>query len=534
MVLAIALGLREWGLGFGLPHTFARPDEEATIAVALRFFGRHLDPQFFDWPPFFMYAVTAAFIAYFNVGRSRGWFPHESTFLVSASTNPVPLHLLARGVSAIAGTLTVWIVQRIGLRMFDRATANAAAFFLAVAALHVRDSHFGVPDVSATCLAMLSFLWTLKFAESRAWRHGLASAAIAGLAASTKYNVGLIAIPGLLAVLDVARHARITPRRRLALLFAYAAAALVTFCAATPFALIEWHSFLRALESIATHLARGHIAPAGPAWQVHLSSSLWYGLGWPLLMAGIAGIAMYCWQRRREALLFASFPVLYFLAIGSGETAFARYILPVVPFLCLGAAYLVAQEATRAALWAKRPSLRGGLVAALTIAIATPSLSTAVQTDRILTRTDTRVLAADAIHRIFPCGASVYQSGRIYGHVQMRTVDPPHANAFVPVLFDEASGVFQSKEDAAVELPSLIVVQQSPLAYSRLPEKIRSILSQQYREQYRIDGVDTSDVALVYDYDDAFFVPLAGLRAVTRPGPNLRIYLRHDQPAPRC
>jgi Dolichyl-phosphate-mannose-protein mannosyltransferase len=534
VVLVTALGLREWGLAFGLPYTFARPDEEATVSTALRFFGRHLDPQFFDWPPLFMYAVTAAFIAYFNLGRSRGWFPHESTFLVSASTNPAPLHLLAREVSAIAGTLTVWIVQRIGLRMFDRATANAAAFFLAVAALHVRDSHFGVPDVAATCLAMLSFLWTLRFAESQAWRHALASAALAGLAASTKYNVGLIAVPGLLAVVNGARDTVVKAPSRLTLSCSYVAVALLTFFAATPFALIEWRSFLRALESIATHLGRGHIAPSGPAWQVHLSSSLWYGVGWPLLIAALAGIALYCRQNRRAGLVFASFPALYFLAIGSGETAFARYIIPVIPFLCLAAAYLVAQAASRAVAWIGRPSLRGVVVGALALAVAWPSLSSAIQTDRILTRTDTRVLAAEAIHRIFPCGATVYQSGLIYGHVQMRVADPAHAHAFTPVTFDESTGVFQSGEYAAAELPALIVIQQSPLAYSRIPEKIRRILSQYYSEQEHVDGVDTSDAALVYDYDDAFFVPLAGLRAVTRPGPNVRIYVRQDQPPPRC
>ena len=36
------------------------------------------------------------------------------------------------------------------------------------------------------------------------------------------------------------------------------------------------------------------------------------------------------------------------------------------------------------------------------------------------------------------------------------------------------------------------------------------------------------DPALVYDRDDAFFIPLSGFRAVTRPGPNVEIYSRSD------
>ena len=68
-VVAAAAGLRVWGLGYGLPHTLTRPDEEAVHSIALHFFARNLNPGFFDWPSLFMYAVAAAFVIYFNIGR---------------------------------------------------------------------------------------------------------------------------------------------------------------------------------------------------------------------------------------------------------------------------------------------------------------------------------------------------------------------------------------------------------------------------------------------------------------------------------
>ncbi len=35
-ILFLAAGVRVWGIGYGLPSTYCRPDEDRLIAVALR------------------------------------------------------------------------------------------------------------------------------------------------------------------------------------------------------------------------------------------------------------------------------------------------------------------------------------------------------------------------------------------------------------------------------------------------------------------------------------------------------------------
>lgn len=520
-VLAVAFALRVWGISFGLPHTLTRPDEEATVATSLRFFGRHLDPQFYHWPSLFMYVVAVAFVLYFNVGRFQGWFPRELTFLTSAASIPGPLFLLARGVSVVAGTITVFLVHRIGEHLFNRRTATVAAFFLAVAALHVRDSHFGVPDVTATCLATGSFLWTCRFAGSGRVRDALYSAGCAGLAMSTKYNLALIAVPALLTIAQGIARPHSAPRQRIVLALAYGLTAAIGFVAATPYALLDWPAFRRGLEEVATHLRTGHIVASGSSWSVQLSSSLGCGLGWPLLGAGLAGMALYCWRDRRLGPVFASFPVLYFAAIGASQTRFARYALPIVPFLVLSAAYLVNDVAGRVSELSGRWVKAGTATALLAAIVAWPSASAAVRTDRLLSRRDTRLLSAEAIARAFPCGATIYQTGFPYGHVQPHAPDAGAA-AYVNVEFDAAL------------LPDLIVVQESALAYSRVPEWIPAILSRHYRQIDEQVGTDLSRQPPVYDYDDAFFVPLSGFGAVVRPGPNLRVYARRELTLPQC
>jgi hypothetical protein len=117
-VLGVGLVLRVWGISFGLPHTMTRPDEEAVMSVALRFFRRDLNPGFFDWPSLFMYVVAIGFVIYFNLGRLTGTFPYEISFVSAASANPTPLHLIARGLNAAAGVLTIATVPRVGTLIF--------------------------------------------------------------------------------------------------------------------------------------------------------------------------------------------------------------------------------------------------------------------------------------------------------------------------------------------------------------------------------------------------------------------------------
>jgi 4-amino-4-deoxy-L-arabinose transferase-like glycosyltransferase len=525
-VLTLALALRVWALDFGLPHTLTRPDEDAVVSVALRFFQRNLNPGFFDWPSLFMYVVAAVYVLYFNIGRTLGWFPLERIFLESATLHPSPNYLIARGVSVATGVMTVWAVHRIGLKLFGRHTAIVAAFYIAVAALHVRDSHFGVTDIAATWLATMSFLFTVEYANTAAKRAWLWSALCAGLAASTKYNAGLIALPGLVVLLggrvDIENLA--TRARRATV---YAGVAALAFLAGTPYAVLDWRVFVTALEQISDHLRGGHMALSGPGWVIHLTSSLRYGLGLPLLMAGIAGLLLYLWRAPRAAVVFVAFPLVYFALIGVGQTAFARYILPIVPFLCLAAAYATTEGARWAVTAMARPAALRPLMGLLACLIAAPSVWSVVQTNRLLSRSDNRLLAAEWIRTEFPEGVTLHQTGSIYGHVQIRTIDALAPIRYREHTYDEAARVFRdSNGSPSRSLPEIIVVQQSPLGYSAVSEDIRRVLDESYEIRRTLPAVDSSDKRLVYDRDDAFFVPLAGFAAVTRPGPTFVIYAR--------
>lgn len=540
-VLAFAAILRVWGIDFGLPHTLARPDEDAPVAIALKFFSRSWNPGFFDWPSLFMYAATAAFIVYFQVGRLVGWFPYEVTFLAEASRHPAPLRLITRGLSAAAGVLTVATVHAIGLRLFNRTTALIGAFFLAGAALHVRDSHFGVTDVAATWLVTVSFLHTVKFAHARRRGDAIRSALLAGAAASTKYNAGLIVLPAVCAIL-AGSSAGYRPGKppeldrtvlqrhegwfsRVGLLTAYVGVAVLAFFMGTPYALVDRPAFLAALASITAHLRAGHAAMAGPGWLVHLSSSLRYGIGLPLLVAGVVGLVLHAWRDWRSGLLFAVFPIAYYAFIGAGETAFARYIIPVVPFLCLAAAHVVVECARVMSRWSRRPEAAPVFAWLLAAAAAAPSVAAAVQTDLLLSRTDSRLIAAEWTRERYPDGVTIAQTGTVAGQVQMATAAPDTAERYRALRFIQETGRFLTAGDQE-DSPELIIVEECPLTYCDVPDRWRTVLRDRYEVEHVFPAYDASSHALVYDRDDDFYLPLAGLSAVIRPGPNITIYRR--------
>jgi hypothetical protein len=213
----------------------------------------------------------------------------------------------------------------------------------------------------------------------------------------------------------------------------------------------------------------------------------------------------------------------YYAFIGAGETAFARYIIPVVPFLCLAAAYPIVEAARAAARWSSRPQFGPAVAWIFAIAAAAPSLATAIHSDMLLTKADSRLIAANWIRERYPDGVSIAQTGTVAGQVQMTTAAPDTPERYPALKFEPASGRFFTAEDKDGS-PQLIVVEQCPLAYCEIQPQWLTVLRDRYELERTIVAYDVSSQALVYDRDDDFYLPLAGLSSVTRPGPNIAIF----------
>jgi hypothetical protein len=391
-----------------------------------------------------------------------------------------------------------------------------------VAFLHVRDSHFGVTDVTMTTLVLLALAALLRAHEEPSHRRFALAGLIAGLAVSTKYNAALLVVPALVSAW---LHRSDRGGRDSGLdwrLPIFAAAMVLAFVAGTPYAVLDPVRFSRDVTGEAAHLSAGHSVFLGVGWIYHAHVTLRYGMTLPLLLAGIAGAVLLAVLRPRQAALALAFPVAYYVVAGRGHTVFARYMVPVVPFLCLSAGYLtvsVARRLTRV--------LQAGacapVAAMIALALASPSLLKAVQMDRVLSRPDTRGLAADWIAAHVPAGHAILLTGSMPGHPDLWRggVAPPW-----PIWrYDAARHGFITPSAFTTAWPRWIVVQESPLtAYSSVPPDIRAELARyDLRQSFVALSMSTPHV---FDQQDALYLPLDGFARVARPGPNLYIYER--------
>lgn len=507
-ILLIAGVVRYWAIGFCLPTLVCRPDEEAVAAITTQFFSRDLNPHFFDWPPLFMYAVTLGLIPYAKYLKFTGVLRSEYRFLQSISNDPTPILLIARMLSALAGTVSAAVVHVIGETVADRLTGLIAAFLLALSYLHVRDSHFGVTDVTAAMLSLVVVGIAVRM-QPVTIRRILLAGSVTGLAAATKYNASAAALP----VIWMAATDGSTVPARVRHLSMFALATVGTFVLVHPYAVIEHDAFARSLSGISAHLAGGHGPDLGRGWWVHLSSTLRFGVGLPVLVSGIAGLVWLCLIRPRVGIAVAIFPVATYVAIGGGLTVFSRYAIPLVPFVCLGAAVTIVNGARVLATAAAKPQWAARLAWAAAMIAVVPSARAVWQFDRLLAVEDSRVAAARWIIAHYPEGAVVGETERRFNRLSFHDGDATRPSRYQTVVLTVES-----------DDPDVIAVAESPLHPDGLPPAVSAERLSRYLKVFESSAPERT--GSIYDWQDEFYIPLAGIDHLVRPGPRITLYAR--------
>jgi 4-amino-4-deoxy-L-arabinose transferase-like glycosyltransferase len=503
-VLFAAAVARFWGLTFGLPHPAARPDEEAVSAIASGFYYGNFRPPIFDYPPLFMLLVAGTWWVLFAEAPSLA--ARMNLHIQWPALSMSAERIVARALSALSGVASVWLLFRVAARLFGRQTALVAAAFLSLAFLHVRDSHFGVTDVPMTAMVLAAFLAVLGLADSGSARNLAGAGVLIGLAVATKYNAALLVLPAAMAILDDPLKRPVS--QRLVRVAALSATVAVVFILVSPWAMLDFERFLSDAAGVSRHLSRGHGVDLGRGWTYHVRTTLRHGLGWPLLVTGIAGLPLMVWRERSRGLLVALFPMAYYVVMGSGRTVFARYALPLVPFLCLTAAYAVSAAADWAAARMNRQRWSGAVAVLLTSGVLWPSAQSVLAFDRLLVREDSRVAARRWIEARFPAGTTIGEIGAANAHLYF--ADEQHYVAM-----------------PAVDRPELISIVSSPVTGAAV-EDVAPWLTREYDLAFSESVVAEDDPENIYDRQDEFYVPLAGFHDIERPGPNVRVFVRRD------
>ncbi len=398
IVLAVAFGLRLWGIKQGLPYVYDVDEYGHFVPEAVRMFGHGLNPHYFVNPPALTYLLHGVFGVWFGVLGLGSHPPGSHSSIASEyALHPERLFLLARVVVALLGTASVWLLYLLGARLFDRAVGLLASAVMAVAFLPVFYGHLALNDVPTLVGLTLSLLGTAGVLRRGRMTDYLLAGVGLGLAAATKYTAGVVLLPLLAAAAAQYRDARPgararavdrgpnadgggsgvdegsavdrsagaggnpkehsgTPgtRREVAIGMGLALlAALAAYLIANPYSLLDFHAFRAELELQSRYTEQSAASWLGGPRQGSLVYYLWsftWGLGWIPALAALGG-AVTIWRRdRRVGWVLVPVAVLYLLFLGLQGRYFGRWLLPIFPVACL----LAASFALECAAWATR------------------------------------------------------------------------------------------------------------------------------------------------------------------------------------
>ena len=532
LIVALALGLRLWGLSWSLPwplHPDERtPVDQARAILATGDFG----PDDFKNPSLFTYLITGERA----ITRVLGPLAGPLAWDVPGST-----HLLARLTSALIGTASVVVLYAIGDTLFGRRAGLVAALFLAVSFIHVRNSHYGVNDVTAVGLLLLSLYFTTRLLRQPALRWYVLAGLVGGLATSTKYSMGFFFAPILVAHWLTSRGTAQGLRGRsggLAVVLA-GASGVSGYLMGTPYTVLDFGGFW---SDFVQQYGYGNVRwlgqPTDPVPWLYLTSLL---QGFGVVPFALAAVGLLLAVRslsranpRRswpaEGLVLLAFPAAYLAFLLPKAVFFPRLILPLVPF-CALLAGVGALEAAR------RCDPRGrsvGLAVLLGVALIQPLVDD-VRHDRLLLRTNTRVLATAWALANLPPGSSVKAELRSIMDESTEGVPYPPGGPALNIDHFDGRPEFDDADNYADRKVRYFVT--SSYAYERLlgdpPLRNQREAGLRYLHLHRSLADNAELVAtfapgyggreVPYSQDE-IFTPFWNLDQYERPGPTIRIY----------
>jgi len=515
----VAASLRLWGIDYGLPCTYSRPDEDRLITTALRLSLSDLNPHYFIWPGFFFYLSRVVLeVATRGYSLISPGFSGSSRDLYMA--DPAYFHLVLRYIFCGFGLATVYLLYRLGRELFSSSVGLLSAFFLGLSFLHARDSHFAMLDIPATLLAVGFFLPIVYIVRRGRWRDYLWAGFLLGLATATKYYAVLLVIPLVTAHLSRTGPPRGTTVRRLTVALILATS---VFILGSPYTLLDTPSFIREVktEIFTSQFIEGFLLVSGlktpRGWLYHIIFSFRYGLGWPLEIVSLLGVGYAAFRAVRgkiPARLILSFVIPFYLVLSFQKSCFIRYTTLLLPFLCVLSASLLVRIIPR-------NRYRGlFLTVAGLVLVLEPSIRI-IQLDRLLARTDTRLPAGEWMRdHISPESGVIFPQAMIFGR--------PDGFFFYPNRVSLPAGSGPGTLSILLSAPApkekYIVISEHPLSYSRLAPEVKSLLENASEEVYSIKGGGEGRQNVVYDPFDAFYLPLAGFAGVDSPGPKIRVF----------
>lgn len=423
-ILALAWGLRIWGITFGLPYDFDY-DEGKEVHRALKLGVGEYYWGFGKGGLYYLLFVEYAVL--YVVWWIMGVVSNTHDFALSIIQDQTVVFLLGRLTVSLMGTLTCLVIFWLGRRVYDWRVGLGAALIGATAYAHGMYSHTIMVDIGMTLALWASILAYLEYEKKQERRWLLGAGALGGLAIAFKLP-GAIVLPSLfVAIASRAGRGRdlrqLVKEAGLVLL-----ALLVTLTVVAPEWTMSIGSLHRSFSRVLGIEATSTISSEADLQDDIVDLTTYHGKKWAgyfyillkeynivLTCSALLGAVLGLWRRHRWDMIWSGVSIVFLgIMTAADRSTPEHYLLPIMPaFWLLSSRAVIAVFGHR--LW---------LTAAGFACVIVLPLYALVYQNYMWTKPDTRVLAKAWIEANVPSGAKILMDGMQYRFVMSPPLTP--------------------------------------------------------------------------------------------------------------
>jgi hypothetical protein len=405
LILLFALALRVWGI-----WNAENNDEINEVIEALRVNSGHFNYERLN-KRVYLYILAVEYGIYFVIHWLLGLVASPIAFAEQIVRNMQPLFLIGRFTSTFFGVASVYLVYKLGHRLFSKNVGLLAALLLSVTPVHIEVSQHARVDATLLFFILLSFYYIVLISESqdkKATTQIIVAGLTMGLAFQMKRYAVALFIPLFFAYLATHPWNVFHSIKKFGM---DAGMFILSFGAGLvlgdPPILFVFPKFVRSvLGTSKVYTEAINVTSSETIGFVSYPIFLINQMGWPVFIFCLIGIAYAIYRRSRTDMIFLSFIVVLYLLLGSSRYMVSvHYMLPALPFL-----YLLGWRAAEEGIAAvARPSQRGkraALVAFSSLLLLIPLLNV-FRYELSITGKNTRYLAKEWIEQNIPVGSKI-------------------------------------------------------------------------------------------------------------------------------
>jgi len=350
------------------------------------------NPHFFEYPSCQIYIVAVALKILSSAGLIK--LKPDVSYYFKHPEEIAKMYLTGRIITVLMAVLGLFLFYKTAGVLCGKYGADFATACLGLCPLYVLNSHYMTVDISMVFWIIFSLFYIAMFVQKRKFSYIAASAFVLGIATGTKYPAGILIFLLPFVYYGIYKKSIGIFTRDMAILFLlFFAGFLIT----TPYCIIAFDEFKR--DVLYQTSARG-IGPAGISSYINsfinFFAAIWIG-SYTLLFLFVLSIYFLAKRRIFEDRIILTGLVLAIAPLFiAGGFKYARYYLPLFPFLCLAVGSFF-NEISR--IEKKKIKVCVILLCILTMV---PVLVKSVLYSKLMSQKDIRIVAAEYIHNNIP------------------------------------------------------------------------------------------------------------------------------------